>query len=348
MLDLEKLKDTLLEKIKTDYANDVSLVHAHGSFISGNRHNLSDLDLFFVPKTDRGFNLGFTFILENIGIDFWALSWERLERIANHEEVVVSLLTEGNILYYCSEEDLNRFNGLKQKALDLYKDKNRSIKYAEYLTNNIYKIYYNLLKCNTVTEGRYYIIEFFYWFSFILSEINGIEIKKGRKFLKEESLTMPLVPKSFETLFDKLFFSNDISEIKQYIDTLFSELLIIIEDQKKKYMGQIPFAQAFDGWYEEMAQHYNKIYHAVETGDIYTTLFASVEYCKELNGLFKNINYTNDLPDMVSVYNPNDLAKIGTMAKQHQLQFEKILQKNNIQVRRFNDINELKEYLNKI
>jgi hypothetical protein len=286
--------------------------------------------------------------LENIGIDFWALSWERLERIANHEEVVVSLLTEGNILYYCSEEDLNRFNGLKQKALDLYKDKNRSIKYAEYLTNNIYKIYYNLLKCNTVTEGRYYIIEFFYWFSFILSEINGIEIKKGRKFLKEESLTMPLVPKSFETLFDKLFFSNDISEIKQYIDTLFSELLIIIEDQKKKYMGQIPFTQAFDGWYEEMAQHYNKIYHAVETGDIYTTLFASVEYCKELNGLFKNINYTNDLPDMVSVYNPNDLAKIGTMAKQHQLQFEKILQKNNIQVRRFNDINELKEYLNKI
>jgi predicted nucleotidyltransferase len=119
MIDLEKLKDTLLDKIRKDYANDISLVHVHGSYISGNRHNLSDLDIFFVPKTERGFKLGFTFILDNIGIDFWALSWERLERIANHEEVVISLLTEGNILYYCSEEDLNRFYGLREKALHL-------------------------------------------------------------------------------------------------------------------------------------------------------------------------------------------------------------------------------------
>jgi hypothetical protein len=92
--------EILVEKIKKDYSGDVSLVHVHGSYFYNDTHELSDIDLYFVPKTERGFKLGQTFILNGIGFDFWALSWDRLERIANHEEKITSIITDGKIVYW--------------------------------------------------------------------------------------------------------------------------------------------------------------------------------------------------------------------------------------------------------
>ena len=91
---LIEIAESLINKIKKDYDGDISLVHIHGSYFYNDTHNLSDIDLYFVPKTKRGYNLGQTFILNGIGCDYWALSWEWLERIANHEEKIVSIITE--------------------------------------------------------------------------------------------------------------------------------------------------------------------------------------------------------------------------------------------------------------
>jgi hypothetical protein len=347
-MNLKQLADTLVDKVKKDYANDVSIIHVHGSYIYGNTHNLSDLDIFFVPRTERGYNLGTTFILDGIGCDFWVLPWERLERIAAHNEKIVSILTEGEILYYYSNEDLQRFNNLGKKSLELYKDKNFSVSHAEELSNNLYKIYYKAQKSNTVTDLRYCIIDFLDWLSFILAELNGILIKKGRKYLKEELLAMPIIPKDLEVMYDTLFCSINVLEIKGCLTTLIDELLIIIiiREQKEIHKKTNSFDKVFGGWYEEMIQYYNKIYHACETNDIYTPLFASVQYVNAMNNeLFDETGYKSFLPDIVSYYDPKDLSKINKIAKEHQQQFEKILLKNNIKIKQIKDLKELKEYL---
>ena len=116
--DLMRLTDILIDKIKRDYKDDVSIVHIHGSYAYGDIHDLSDLDIYLIPKTQRGFNLGCTFIFDGIGCDFWALSWERLERIASHDERTASIITDGKVLYYGSDEDLERFEQLKTRAAD--------------------------------------------------------------------------------------------------------------------------------------------------------------------------------------------------------------------------------------
>ena len=344
-MDLKQLSDILVDKVKRDYASDVSIIHIHGSYIYGNTHNLSDLDIFFVPRTERGYNLGTTFIMDSIGCDFWALSWERLERIAAHNESVVSLLTEGEILYYYSNEDLQRFNDLGKKSLELYKDKNFSIRHAEELSNNLYKIYYNVQKSNSITDLRYCIIDFLFWLSFILAEINGISIKKGRKYLKEELFSMSIIPKDLEIMYDTLFYSINMSEIKECLITLIDELLIIIKEQKEIHVKTNSFDQVFTGWYEEMIQYYNKIYHACETNDIYTPLFASVQYINEMNEMFSETGYKSHLPEIVNYYDPKDLSKINKITKEHQYQFEKILSQKNIKIKRIKGFKELKEYL---
>ena len=48
--DLMRLTDILIDKIKRDYKDDVSIVHIHGSYAYGDMHDLSDLDIYLVPK----------------------------------------------------------------------------------------------------------------------------------------------------------------------------------------------------------------------------------------------------------------------------------------------------------
>ena len=339
-MNLIEIADCLIEKIKKDYDGDVSLVHVHGSYFYNDVHNLSDLDMFFVPKTDRGYKLGQTFILNGIGCDYWALPWERLERIANHEEKIVSIITDGKILYYHSEEDLERFNKLKEKANNIA-DKEKFKNNGKQVLKDAYKHYFKIINCNDITEIRKCIIEIIYVISFSLAQLNCTPVKRGRKYLKKEILSMKLIPADFENIYENLFTEKNTDRIKELLYTLILNTEKLFEDDSKS-----TFFDNFNGFYEEMIQHYNKIYHACETGDIYTPLFASVELTSEIEELLKRSKSPYKLPDMVGAYNPDNLNEIREMAKKQQEYFEKILKENGVNIKSFNDIEELKNYLN--
>jgi hypothetical protein len=92
-MDLSRVADVLIDKIKKDYRDDIALVVIMGSYVYKDTHSKSDLDLYFVPKTGGGRNLGMVFIIDGIGFDFWPISWERLEGIADHNERITSIIT---------------------------------------------------------------------------------------------------------------------------------------------------------------------------------------------------------------------------------------------------------------
>jgi hypothetical protein len=341
---MNELLDAFLDLVRNEYANDIALVHVHGSTIYGNAHHLSDLDIFFVSKTERGHKLASTFILKGIGCDLWDIGWKRLENIAEHNENHVGLLLEGEIPYYNTEEDLLRFKQLGERAKELYADKDFSIRHCEALMSKMYEIYYKVHKSKDIIEIRYEVIAFLYQLSFILSELNGIFIKKGRRYLKEELLAMPIIPKSLETVYDTLFTNNDIKIIKDNLIILIEELDEIISTKKKEWIKHNSFSEEFNGWYEEMVQHYNKIHRANEVGDIYTPLFASVEYCYELDNMLYNTGTDVNLPDMVEAYDSNKINKISAVAEKHQKAFERLLDEKRVKVKKFNSIDEVKRF----
>jgi len=136
---------------------------------------------------------------------------------------------------------------------------------------------------------------------------------------------MPIVPKDLGVMYDTLFRGASVPEVKACLNTLIDETLVIIKEQRELYVKPKSFDQIFTGWYEEMIQHYNKIYHACETNDIYTPLFASVQYVSEMNEMFSEAGFKGSLPDIVSYYDPKDLSEINRITKEHQRQFENIL-----------------------
>jgi hypothetical protein len=341
-MNLIEIADSQNKKIKKDYSGDVSLVHVHGSYFYNDIHNLSDLDIYFVPKTSRGYNLAQTFILNGIGCDYWALSWERLEKIANHEEKIVSIITDGNILYYHSEEDLERFNKLKEKAENV-SDREKFKNNGKEAMKDMYKYYFKTVNSNDITEIRKSVIEIIYVLSFVLSQINCTPVKRGRKYLKNEIMSMKIIPNDFENIYEQLFLQKDTGKIKELLYSLIVNTEKLFEDN-----GKNTFSENFNGFYEEMIQHYNKIYHACETGDMYTPLFAAVELTVEIEGLFKKSGCSYKLPDMIGAYNPDDLNKIKEIAKKQQEYFENTLKENGVNVKSFNDIIELKNCLDSI
>jgi hypothetical protein len=341
-MDLIEIANYLIEKIKKDYEGDVSLVHVHGSYFYNDTHSLSDLDIFFVPKTERGYKLGQTFILDGIGCDFWALSWERLERIANHEEKIVSIITDGKILYYHSEEDLERFNKLKDIANNIV-DKEKYKNKGKEVMKDMYKYYFKIINSTDITEIRKCIIEIIYVLSFALAQLNCTPIKRGRKYLKNEILSMELIPEDFENIYEKLFTEKDIIKTKQLLYSLIVNTEKLFNEESRD-----TFFNNFNGFYEEMIQSYNKIYHACEVRDIYTPLFASVELTTEIEDLLEKSNGSYKLPDMIGAYNPENLDEIKEMAKKQQEYFEKILKENGVPIKSFKNTIELKKYLDSI
>jgi hypothetical protein len=336
------LTDILIDKIKRDYADDISIVHIHGSYAYDDSHELSDLDIYIVPKTKRGFNLGCTFIFDGIGCDFWTLSWERLERIASHEEQIASIITNGKVIYHGSDEDLTRFERLKARAANTGNVK-EWYKRARKALDEVYKEVFIIQRSEALSEVRAHTIGLIYSLSFALAQLNLTTIKRGRKLLKEEILAMPRVPDDFGKLYDTLFMSCDINIIKAACVSLLLNTEKLVSAVAAESAAD--FADMFGGWYEEMSQNYNKIYHACEIGDIYTPLYAAAELSHDLDIMLRQTGISPVLPDMAAAYDSGDLEKIKAAAKEHQKAFEALLRDNGVEPIVFSTIEEVKNFI---
>ncbi|MDD4797609.1 MAG: hypothetical protein PHO66_07560, partial [Eubacteriales bacterium] len=61
----------VLETIRAHYADDVSILFIYGSCVNGTANAQSDLDMIFVPKTEKGWQLAKTFLYQGTGNDLW-------------------------------------------------------------------------------------------------------------------------------------------------------------------------------------------------------------------------------------------------------------------------------------
>jgi uncharacterized protein YsxB (DUF464 family) len=341
-----KAADLLISKIKKDYKDDIAIVTLMGSHLYQDTHARSDLDMYFIPKTKRGYDLGFVFIIDGIGFDFWPISWERMEKISRHEERIGAILTEGKVLYYGNDDDLKKFNHLKEQA----KDKSNQALFTQKAIDKIDLIddkYYRLMTSHDISSTRREAINIIYHVCEAISLLNQEPIKRGRAKLKSEILQMKYIPKGFNDLYDKVFTCNDLKEIQ----LAYQQLIISTKALIKSHDHEIkrPFKDEAFGFYEELINSYNKIAHACEINDPYTALFAGVEIYQELDGILGNTEVSFDhLPDLLKSYDPHDLSKYALVAKKHQLELEKTIKSHGVDFKTFKDFDDLALYLDQL
>ena len=348
IMELIRAAELLVEKIKKDYRDDVALVVIMGSYIYNDTHGKSDLDMFFIPKTERAMKLGFTFIIDDIGFDFWPINWERLERIADFEEKTTSIITEGKILYCSSREDMLRFEKIKSAASDVT-DRMKFIRKAGENLGRAYKDYYRLCGTRDFSGAGVYAVGIIYTLTFSIALLNGITVKRGRGKLKREMLNMPLIPDRFSELYDAVFEAENTVSLCGICRELIGNTEDLILREERKYRKPAAFADALNGFYEESVNFYNKIYHACETGDKTAALFASAELTCEIKDAFSGTDVSPEiLPDIIGAYDPENLGFLASAVRDHQNKFTALLTANGVSVRIFKGFGELKEYLDSL
>ena len=110
-----KLVQWILDKVKGEYADDISLVLIYGSYVNGTANSRSDVDCYFIPKTERGYELSMGAVIDGVGYDIFPMSWERVERIAGLGESLLPLVGDAEILYCGKESDRARFQAMRER-----------------------------------------------------------------------------------------------------------------------------------------------------------------------------------------------------------------------------------------
>lgn len=111
----EKVLEWAVAKAAGDFKDDVAILAVYGSYVNGTSDELSDVDFFFIPKTDRGFELSRTFIIDGVGFDLFPMKWSRIEGLAEFREPLVPLLGNSIIAFASTTEDERRFLSIKQR-----------------------------------------------------------------------------------------------------------------------------------------------------------------------------------------------------------------------------------------
>lgn len=336
--------EILIDKIKKEYKDDVAVVVMMGSHLYGETHSLSDLDMYFVVNTPRGYELGKTFIIDGIGFDFWPISWERMTRIANHDERITAIITEGQVLYYGSDADLARFNTLKTLALDVSEPK-KFIDKAQNVLKNAYKPYFELQSAQTLAQARKLGTQIVFAVTNALALINKDTVKRGRGKLKAELLAMPLIPDAFETHYDVLFESDAIEAIQSAMQALIKNTAVLIASESARYASEHPenAQEKLSGFYEELINFYNKITHGIAVSDYVTVFYAANEIVLELEDVFSGTGVSLEtLPDIIGSFNLNDMARYAKTVINHQVALETLLAGLGVSITTFKDFEALK------
>ena len=118
----DRLVQWIRRKAEQEFSEDISLVCVYGSWLNGTANRLSDVDCYFIPKKQRGYDFARTFILEGVGYDIFPLSWERLEKMASLEDGMQPLLGDVQVIWQDGSASVDRLKALHIHDVDYHHD----------------------------------------------------------------------------------------------------------------------------------------------------------------------------------------------------------------------------------
>ena len=276
----KKLIDMVIERAKRDFPDDIAIIGLSGSFATGDFHEKSDLDLIIVNNTNEGWGISSGFILDDVGYDIYCTPWEtRLEQQSNLDNPGVSSLTELQILYCAKPEYLERFNALKQKALDAMAKPigadclNRAKKHIDLAKQN----YADMMLKDEMGAVRYASANLMYNLVNAIVNINNTCIKRGIKRYFEELSAYSHLPENFETLYMSVIEAKTTDAIRETSRSFLIGVIQLHDALHQKHVEKpVPTYENLDGTYEEAwCNLRNKILASVAAKDKSYAFFAA-------------------------------------------------------------------------
>ena len=342
LIDRSDLLAIIVERIETSYSEDISLLICYGSYITGEYGGTSDIDFFFVPKTDRGYKLGHQFILDNIGYDLWPVSWERLKNLSKLEDQPVSILMDGEVLFASSAEDLRKLEELKnnfKQNLDqeavIRKMSARYIEKAKALYFDLQTRAGNLFFIDAINIAEALLVA--------IAILNRTYLRKGVKRIENELDRFSIVPAGFLENYKKLIRTSN----KDDVECIVKELIVATDTiWKSKFdHDQGPVGPAeLAGFYEEFKSTYNKLLLACDQKNYENAYYAGFMIDRETQSFLTCYTGPGIFPNIIAEVLRNDFLNMRVSCLEHERQLIKLLDQNGVGVHVYRDSEEFRQH----
>ena len=345
----EKILSWIIKRVTEEYADDVDMVLAYGSAINGTAHEKSDVDCYFIPGTERGYGFGADFILEGVGYDIFPMSWERVENIADMNEVLLPCVGDVRILYARTEEEEKRFAGLQERLASHLTDAAYTERKAEERFAFACSLYGQMLSFDGLADVRtcagYLIMALADAAAFHNHDYYHFGLKRQYEDLKR----FPKKPDDFMENYLSVIRAQDgeqarrcclrmLKSVSEYMGWKLS-----IEETPEEVMSETsvkePDYAGLAVLYEEISSTFQKIYVSCEKKDQVLAFLSAVCLQYEL----QEASQENGLPDydILSSYTYDNLPRLAERTKQVEEQFVRMIEEGGGRIRRFADFEEL-------
>ncbi len=252
----------------SEFHDAVSMVLTYGSYVNGTANALSDVDFYFIPKTDDGYRMSRTFIIDGIGYDLFPMSWQRVEGLADLNESITPCLADVRILYSNSDEDLQRFRALQDRLAVHLQDGEFMLNKASDRLKQAKTTYGAMLfedgLCETRTCAGYIAMSL----SEAVAYANHTYFRRGLKKQIEDLVAMKSIPEDFVNLYEAIVQADTVTSLRDascqmikntgdFLRDLSGELK---HDKQPDYPGMAEC-------YEEGISTWNKIYGCCDRKD---------------------------------------------------------------------------------
>lgn len=249
-----KLIDWAVHKIETEYPDDVALLIGQVGACKTPEDQQSMAFDFFIPSTDKGYQLAQTFIIEDMGYDLYPISWERLQGIVDlREPSMIFAFMKGEVIYARSKEDRKRYYDMKKEIQSHLDNIDETFpKVLEYLGTAM-EIYQTMMFEESLGTVRKAAGGISCFLTHAIAIMNGQYLKNGYGNLTFEMEGLTKIPDGFKEAYEKILKAKTIEELQNYSH----QLIKVTRDYLVGIKGDLKTTKAEESIvYEDLADWY--------------------------------------------------------------------------------------------
>lgn len=341
----QKIINAVIEKANRVCPGSLALIGVYGSFATGDFHEKSDLDLLILINDERGWQLGSTFIQEDmeVGHDIYCTTWENLEDSALYNEPNISKLMDSRIVYCADGKYAERLMLLREKATSIMSSPMSKEDYtkAESMMKEAEHFYLSAVISEDIADVREQAGYAVYYLENAVAMLNKKYFRLGTKRVYEELNLMENKPDRLYEMIESVVSADSAQLIKESLSALVHETMRVF----KKVKTTVPLdkksvtAESVGGTYEEMFSNWrNKMYIAAEDNNRHLAFMSMVS----LYAMILEIAEETDIEsyNVFEIYDPHDLKKTAVKFDGLMNKYLSEYRKANIQVTRYQDIDD--------
>lgn len=333
----ERLIDWAINKIKTEYKDDVRLLIGHSTNKLEKDTDKSPFG-FFLPATKKARKLSKTFIIDGIGNDLFPMPLERMERIVALDEDNASCIADGEILYYRNEEDKKIFLNLQARLQDNLRNPQYTLNKALEKLNIAMGLYQTMQFENAlykVRKGAGYIVNYL---SSGIAYMNQTYFKKYHTIA--ELSAMESVPTDFIRLYEAIIKAGSSEELKKLCyEMIYNTRQYLGAKKGKGEKGKINqnFNDLAD-WYQELSYAWREIYQWCDQNDATRAFMRGCFLQSELDIVREEFGLGE--MDLLGAFNANDLKAYRKRAATLEKQIIAAIEKHGVAISKYDSIDE--------